>query len=197
MGRPYRSLPFPTPILRVLPFQPRRGLELRLPRLQMAPARTQCFATPVFRRPALSRPPPAASTAALQSLLTYPGRCARGETVSAPAADETGQRQVIVHLPPRDPRPIYPKEQALIDLIQQEKSQGRRTLVYSTHTDVRDLTGRIRQFLERAGIRAAVRVHGPSSSNTRPSHVGQPSGSRFSQRHSVLFTAPTQPLAAA
>ncbi len=96
MGRPYRSLPFPTPILRVLPFQPRRGLELRLPHLQMAPARTQCLATPVFRRPALSRPPPAAPTAALRSRLPTPAAGAlrssrpNPDCAGIPAANESG-----------------------------------------------------------------------------------------------------------
>lgn len=78
----------------------------------------------------------------LQSLLAYPDGCTRGETVIDPVVDATGQRRVIVDLPPLDPQTTYPKEQALIDLIREEKRRGRRTLVYTTHTDTRDLTGR-------------------------------------------------------
>ncbi len=89
----------------------------------------------------------------LQSLLAYPDGCTRGETVLDPGSDE---ETILVQLPPLDGDRLYPKEQALIDLVAQERIAGRRVLVYATHTGTRDITGRMQAFLTRAGFRSAV-----------------------------------------
>ncbi len=68
----------------------------------------------------------------LQTLLAYPDGCTRGETVFDPESGE-----LIVQVPPLAGDKLYPKEKALADLIAAEKLQGRRTLVYVTHTGVR------------------------------------------------------------
>lgn len=54
---------------------------------------------------------------------------------------------------PADPKIIYPKEQALIDLVSSQRQQGRKTLVYCTHTDKRDITPRLKEVLEAKGIK--------------------------------------------
>ena len=87
----------------------------------------------------------------LQALLSYPDACVKGETVYDP---ET--HQMIGHVPPLSEDVTYPKEQALIDLVKQEKAAGRRVLVYVTHTGTRDITGRMDKFLTQAGFRTAV-----------------------------------------
>ena len=87
----------------------------------------------------------------LQSLLAYPDGCTRGETVLDPDT-----REVMVALPPLSEDRVYPKEQALLDLIAGERLAGRRVLVYVTHTATRDITGRLQDMLERHGIRSAV-----------------------------------------
>ena len=87
----------------------------------------------------------------LQSLLAYPDGCTQGETVKDPRDGET-----IVHIPPINPDIIYPKEQALIDLVKAERKQGRRVLVYVTHTDTRDITPRLKTALEQNSIPTAV-----------------------------------------
>ena len=51
---------------------------------------------------------------------------------------------------------LYPKEQALIDLVAAERMEGRRVLVYVTHTGTRDITGRMDDILTRHGFRVAV-----------------------------------------
>ncbi len=89
----------------------------------------------------------------LQSLLAYPDGCTRGETVLDPESDE---ENILVQLPPLDGDRLYPREQALIDLVAQERIAGRRVLVYATHTGTRDITGRMQAFLTRAGFRSAV-----------------------------------------
>ena len=104
----------------------------------------------------------------LQSLLAFPDGCVRGEEVTDP---EDGR--LIVSIPPLDEDETYPKEQALIDLAKEEKKAGRRMLVYTTHTDTRDLTGRIEQFLNREGIRTAVLKSNTVKSERREEWVGQ------------------------
>ena len=88
----------------------------------------------------------------LQTLLAYPDGCTRGETVFDPRSGN-----VIVQVPPLCMRSkLYPKEKALIDLVAAERMQGRRALVYATHTGTRDITGRMEDILTRHGFRVAV-----------------------------------------
>ena len=104
----------------------------------------------------------------LQSLLAFPDGCIRGEEVNDPR-----DGRLIVRIPPLDGDETYPKEQALIDLAKEEKRAGRRMLVYTTHTDTRDLTGRIEQFLNREGIRTAVLKSNTVKSERREEWVGR------------------------
>ena len=87
----------------------------------------------------------------LQTLLAYPDGCTRGETVFDP---RTGD--VIVQVPPLSEEKLYPKEKALVDLVAAERLEGRRVLVYVTHTGTRDITGRMDEILTRHGFRVAV-----------------------------------------
>lgn len=87
----------------------------------------------------------------LQTLLAYPDGCTKGETVFDPA---TGN--AIAQIPPLSQDELYPKEQALIDLVTAERIQGRRTLVYATHTGTRDITQRMDDVLSQHGSRVAV-----------------------------------------
>ena len=87
----------------------------------------------------------------LQSLLAYPDGCTRGETVFDPESED-----VLVQVPPLSEEKLYPKEKALLDLVAAERFEGRRVLVYVTHTGTRDITGRIKDILTRHGFRTSV-----------------------------------------
>ena len=87
----------------------------------------------------------------LQTLLAYPDGCTRGETVFDP-----GTGVPIVQMPPLSEERLYPKEKALVDLVAAERMEGRRVLVYATHTGTRDITGRMEDMLSRHGFRVAV-----------------------------------------
>ena len=87
----------------------------------------------------------------LQTLLAYPDGCTKGETVFDPRSGD-----IIVSVPPLSEERVYPKEQALIDLVAAERLAGRRVLVYVTHTGTRDITGRMDDILTRHGFRVAV-----------------------------------------
>ena len=83
--------------------------------------------------------------------MAYPDGCTRGETVFDP---QTGN--VLVQMPPLSEDKLYPKEQALVDLVAAERTEGRKVLVYATHTGTRDITERMEQFLTQHGFRVAV-----------------------------------------
>ena len=87
----------------------------------------------------------------LQSLLAYPDGCTKGETVFDPATGEP-----IVQVPPLSHEKLYPKEKSLLDLVAAERMEGRRVLVYATHTGTRDITERMDDILTRHGFRVAV-----------------------------------------
>ncbi|MCC7363541.1 MAG: ATP-dependent helicase [Dehalococcoidia bacterium] len=86
----------------------------------------------------------------LQSLLAYADACTKGEQVIDP-----GSGDVIAAVPPLPEGRRHPKEQALLDLVEDEKREGRRVLVYVTHTASRDITSRLESVLQEAGHRVA------------------------------------------
>ena len=102
----------------------------------------------------------------LQTLLAYPDGCTKGETVFDP---RTGD--VIVAVPPLSEEKLYPKEKALVDLVAAERLEGRRVLVYVTHTGTRDITGRMDDFLTRHGFRVAVMKADAVAPNRREAWV--------------------------
>ena len=59
-------------------------------------------------------------------------------------------------MPPLTEQKLYPKEKALVDLVAAERMEGRRVLVYATHTGTRDITGRMDEILTRHGFKVAV-----------------------------------------
>ena len=62
----------------------------------------------------------------------------------------------VVQVPPLSEEKLYPKEKALVDLVAAERMEGRRVLVYATHTGTRDITERMNDILTRHGFRVAV-----------------------------------------
>ena len=104
----------------------------------------------------------------LQTLLAYPDGCTRGETVFDPESEE-----VLIQVPPLSEEKLYPKEQALLDLVAAERLQGRRVLVYATHTGTRDITGRMEEFLSRHGFKVAVMKADAVAPERRESWVAQ------------------------
>ena len=117
----------------------------------------------------------------LQTLLAYPDGCTRGETVFDP---RTGD--VIVQVPPLSEEKLYPKEKALIDLVAAERLEGRRVLVYVTHTGTRDITGRMDDMLTRHGFRVPVMKADAVAPNRREAWVAD----RVKQGIDVLICHP-------
>jgi SNF2 family DNA or RNA helicase len=91
--------------------------------------------------------------AMLQTLLAYPdhpfgwrqvGYCKGGDFI--PVATPPNLAEEV----------IYPKEQALIELIQVEKANGRKVWVYVQFTDKHDVQGRLERLLQEANLRVGV-----------------------------------------
>ena len=86
----------------------------------------------------------------LQALLCYPEQPWTGEIVRKKNDEVVATAQKC----PEDR--VYPKEQELIDIINQERAEGRKVLVYCSHTDRRDMTERLRGLLEKNRIRVEI-----------------------------------------
>lgn len=102
----------------------------------------------------------------LQALLAYPDACTRGETVLDPH-----DGQVIAYAPALSADVLYPKEQALVELVRRERARRRRVLVFITHTESRDISPRLRAILEREGLRVAVLKAGSVAADRREEWV--------------------------
>lgn len=87
----------------------------------------------------------------LINLLSYPDRPFDNEPIREP---DTGGILYIPQVLSKDT--IYPKEQELLDLIQAEKTEGRRVFVYSQYTNKRDIMKRLQKILSNHGIITAV-----------------------------------------
>ena len=93
-------------------------------------------------RQALAQGSQALLGALVNSLLGYPDGCRRGEEVYHP------HRGHLVASAPIIDVPLLPKEEKLLELVQQEVSQGRKCLICLEHTGKRDL---IPELVERLG----------------------------------------------
>jgi len=104
----------------------------------------------------------------LQSLLAYPDACTKGETVL-----DARDGEVVAAVPPLPLDRLYPKEQALVDLVREERRQGRRVLVYITHTASRDISPRLESFLREAGYRVSTLKSDTTSADRREEWVAR------------------------
>lgn len=88
----------------------------------------------------------------LSVLLAWPDCAFRAEVVRHPRTRETLAFAAAIF----GTDTLMPKERELIDICRQEKAAGRKTLVYSIYTGVRDTTSRLKTRLEKAGLKVAV-----------------------------------------
>jgi hypothetical protein len=89
----------------------------------------------------------------LNALLAWPECCFRPENITHPR-----DRRNTLHFNAAlfaDAEPT-PKEQVLIDLCREERSQGRRVLAYTVYTGTRDTSQRLKALLTQEGFRVAV-----------------------------------------
>jgi hypothetical protein len=97
--------------------------------------------------------------AMVNSLLYYPDTCyGDWPALGYYEGDRDGEGAFItVHIPSRlSADVIYPKEQALLDLVRKEKQAGRQCWVYVQITDKHSLLDRLQRLFERHGLRVGV-----------------------------------------
>ncbi len=89
----------------------------------------------------------------LNVLLAWPDCAFRSELVYHPRTRAllASAPQIFV-----DEHELSPKEERLVSLCKEAKARGRRVLVYTTYTGVRDTTSRLRSILELQGFKVAV-----------------------------------------
>lgn len=97
----------------------------------------------------------------LHEMLVYPENCWQG------AEPRNGADEPIITIPPLDAKRLYPKEARLLEVVNEQRAQGRKCLVYCTHTDKRDTTGRLQDLLQQHGIRALQLKAGTVKSEQR------------------------------
>lgn len=88
----------------------------------------------------------------LNVLLAWPDCAFRDENVYHP------HRRIMLASAPAlySDADLMPKERKLLELCRQERSIGRRVLVYTTYTGGRDTTARLKVILEQSGFKVAV-----------------------------------------
>jgi SNF2 family DNA or RNA helicase len=95
----------------------------------------------------------------VNSLLYYQDTCyANWEPLGYYEGEREGEGAFItVHIPRKlSAETIYPKEQALLDLVRQEKQAGRQCWVYLQITEKHGLLDRLKAILERHGLKVGV-----------------------------------------
>lgn len=60
--------------------------------------------------------------------------------------------EMVIDLPRLRPDKVYPKEQALLDIVKKRLSLGRRVMIYVAHTDTHDVIPRLEKILKDAGV---------------------------------------------
>lgn len=89
----------------------------------------------------------------LQSLLAYPDTPWKKESIYKIDED---RKILLAEARALSEDVIYPKEKRLIEICRENKAMGRKLAVYCTHTERRDITGRLKTLLEREGLRVVV-----------------------------------------
>jgi SNF2 family DNA or RNA helicase len=103
----------------------------------------------------------------LSVLLAWPDCCFKEEVVRHPRT-----RAEIIRIPALfGPEPT-PKELDLLEVAKRNKAAGRRVLVYTTYTQKRDTTARLKLFLERHGVRVAV-LHSSVDASRREDWIAE------------------------
>lgn len=86
----------------------------------------------------------------LHALLAYPDN----PVVEEAAYDDEGD--LIAYAPALDPNVSYPKEKELLRIAKEQRARGKPTMVLINYTNRRDIAPRLKETLERAGLRVQI-----------------------------------------
>lgn len=102
----------------------------------------------------------------LQAMLTYADNPFIPQSILDPESGETIARGALL-----PESMILPKEKHLIDLCLQNKANGRKVLIYCTHTQTRDITPRLKKILSENGLRCRILKSQDVESEKRESYI--------------------------
>ncbi|MBA3530794.1 MAG: methyltransferase [Ardenticatenales bacterium] len=94
----------------------------------------------------------------LQSLLNWVDSPWRAEVVLDPydKREGLGDPRVIARIAGLPAEQLFPKEEAVLDLVREERARGRRCVLYVHQTATRDITPRWVALFQAAGLKAVV-----------------------------------------
>ena len=94
----------------------------------------------------------------LTNLLSYPDRPFDNPVITDPKTRHLPEEmQKIIAIPEElSKAKTYAKEEQLIELIKSEVRKGRKCFVFATFTGIKDITTRMKQTLEREGLKAEI-----------------------------------------
>ena len=90
-----------------------------------------------------------------QNLMTWPENCWQGTVVHEPLTTPRNGH-ILFEMGPTSEDFEYPKEAELIKLVKKEMAEGRKCLVYCTHTQRRSTVERVERILKEQEVRVAV-----------------------------------------
>jgi superfamily II DNA or RNA helicase len=102
---------------------------------------------------------PSVASTALNALLLYPDRPWKiGPLYGSEYDPETRRRDRFLIADPADldESVLYAKERKLIEIVQSELANSRGVQIYATYTQKRDVTRRLQEILQKAGVRSAI-----------------------------------------
>lgn len=102
---------------------------------------------------------PSVASTALNALLLYPDRPRKiGPLYGSEYDPETRrwERFLIADPADLDESVIYAKERKLIEIVHSELANSRGVQIYATYTQKRDVTRRLQEILQKAGVRNAI-----------------------------------------
>lgn len=102
---------------------------------------------------------PSVASTALNALLLYPDRPWKiGALYGTEYDPETRRRERFLIADPADldESVLYAKERKLIEIVQSELANSRGVQIYATYTQKRDVTRRLQEVLQQAGVRSAI-----------------------------------------
>lgn len=125
--------------------------------------------------------------AMVQSLLAYPDGGRRGEIIEHPhKVDPISGEPEIVAVGPALDIPILPKEKQLLEVLKEQKAQGRRVMVCLEHTGTRDLIPDLVERMEKIGLKVLVLRQNTTSAENREEWLK----SRIKDGYDVFITNP-------
>ena len=103
----------------------------------------------------------------LQELLVYPENGWQGTSPMDPNSVKDGKPESIITMPALPEKRLYPKEEVMLDIVDDEIKAGRKILIYVTHTKKRNTAKRVLELLTQRMVRVRIMPDGNAKGRLR------------------------------